>query len=871
MNRQSPQKAASQQPARRLLRRLVCHRSLPIAAALSVASTLMINGHHANAQFALPGELSVAPSPDGAPSTLPTASSPASLENGRTVLSRARQAMRSKDFKSAVTLYRQAGMMTRTVPALGPEVARLASELHAAGIDKALLMPPKTAGFASAKPMSTAAVPDVATRKAEALRLLAIGRSALDRGDTATALTLARQAETRNVPESAYQTGEPRVWQFLLDAESAAKRSGVMQTNAVAPALASTPLENSNLPGMPKDVKQAQFQFGNNGQPGSPSSVSDFGQIAQVQGTAPIQNITPLPLNAGNLGEQLFQEGMQELASGNSEAARAKFVKAWQYESTMPSEFRNALKEKLTLVQGSRLPTTRLPADGAMAAMDKADLATQKRAQRLYREVTAELAKVNEIKKDEPLEAVDNLESLMRRIDGSDADAGTKRSLSAMVNNSLREQKRYVENNRAQIDLDLQNESVRMDIENESRQQAAIDAKVSAFVDEYNDLMKQKRFEEAEVIAKQVAELKPDETIAINMFHKSRMGTRLRMNEQIAADKEDGFSLEMLDVERASAPMDPSRPFQYLDADEWNNLSTRRLANLETGRGRTPAENAIYAQLDGPIQANFDKRPLAEVMNQISAVTNVPIVIDNLALQRERIDSSVPLTLNIETQIPLKNALNLLLRDYDLTYMVKNEVLMITTQEVKRSNVITRTYRVTSLVTPIPNFAASSDNGLQSALQDAYQMANPVANVQVMPFSALDMQPGPQFASNPTMAANPMAMGQYAPGGMSGGLGMNEPMGGGSMADFSQLMQLIQTTIEPETWEALGGPSTMFPYSANLSLVVSTTSDVHDQIADLLESLRRLQNLQITIEVRFITLSDSFFERIGVDFDVQFD
>ncbi len=58
----------------------------------------------------------------------------------------------------------------------------------------------------------------------------------------------------------------------------------------------------------------------------------------------------------------------------------------------------------------------------------------------------------------------------------------------------------------------------------------------------------------------------------------------------------------------------------------------------------------------------------------------------------------------------------------------------------------------------------------------------------------------------------------------------------------------------------------MAPYPQNLSLVISTTSDVHDQIADLLESLRRLQNLQITIEVRFITLADSFAEQIGVDF-----
>ena len=49
--------------------------------------------------------------------------------------------------------------------------------------------------------------------------------------------------------------------------------------------------------------------------------------------------------------------------------------------------------------------------------------------------------------------------------------------------------------------------------------------------------------------------------------------------------------------------------------------------------------------------------------------------------------------------------------------------------------------------------------------------------------------------------------------------------------------------------------------------MVSQTQEVHEEIVDLLEQLRRMQDLQVTIEVRFITLSDNFFERIGVDFD----
>ena len=76
------------------------------------------------------------------------------------------------------------------------------------------------------------------------------------------------------------------------------------------------------------------------------------------------------------------------------------------------------------------------------------------------------------------------------------------------------------------------------------------------------------------------------------------------------------------------------------------------------------------------------------------------------------------------------------------------------------------------------------------------------------------------------------------------------------------------TTVEYDTWMENGsGEGEIQPFPTNLSLVISQTQKVHDQIGDLLEQLRRLQDLQVTIEVRFIRLSDQFFERIGIDFD----
>lgn len=47
--------------------------------------------------------------------------------------------------------------------------------------------------------------------------------------------------------------------------------------------------------------------------------------------------------------------------------------------------------------------------------------------------------------------------------------------------------------------------------------------------------------------------------------------------------------------------------------------------------------------------------------------------------------------------------------------------------------------------------------------------------------------------------------------------------GGGAFADFQSLIDLIQTTVVPDTWEALGGPSTMAPYPQGVFVDASGT------------------------------------------------
>jgi general secretion pathway protein D len=113
-----------------------------------------------------------------------------------------------------------------------------------------------------------------------------------------------------------------------------------------------------------------------------------------------------------------------------------------------------------------------------------------------------------------------------------------------------------------------------------------------------------------------------------------------------------------------------------------------------------------------------------------------------------------------------------------------------------------------------------------------------------------------------SMGAPMASVGQPGGGGPGG-------LSGGAQPDFDSLIDLIVQTIQPESWDANGGPGTITRFQNNLSLVISQKQDVHEEIAQLLSQLRRLHDLQVTIEVRFITLNDNFFERIGVDFQMS--
>ena len=75
--------------------------------------------------------------------------------------------------------------------------------------------------------------------------------------------------------------------------------------------------------------------------------------------------------------------------------------------------------------------------------------------------------------------------------------------------------------------------------------------------------------------------------------------------------------------------------------------------------------------------------------------------------------------------------------------------------------------------------------------------------------------------------------GQGAGGGAIGGIEQQ------TQANGEALVDLIETTIAPDTWDIRGGPGTIVYFNPLRALVVRQTGDAHDALSDVLGGLRR--------------------------------
>jgi hypothetical protein len=93
------------------------------------------------------------------------------------------------------------------------------------------------------------------------------------------------------------------------------------------------------------------------------------------------------------------------------------------------------------------------------------------------------------------------------------------------------------------------------------------------------------------------------------------------------------------------------------------------------------------------------------------------------------------------------------------------------------------------------------------------------------------------------------------------------PAGGKKEVDASTLLQIIEKTVSPKSWEKAGGSGSVQFFPMGMALVVYQSADVQDEIASLLANLRRHADVQVSVEMRAVQVSASMAKHLLLEMD----
>ncbi len=655
--------------------------------------------------------------------------------------------------------------------------------------------------------------------------------------------------------------------QDLLNRVAAARRrSGRFRDNAVAPAGFQTPAASPDAApsenALVTDAAESLPPEAAAEAPAAPATRAVFEPENDMTHNVPASNTVTNTLRTGR------PEKLVPTTPGRSTMMAAPA----SAEMPVPSTSEDAAPGTPIAEQApQRLP----PSSDAGSLLHKSAVDQQVLAKKVIADLVAQKSEAKRLQEADPKRSLQILQQARVMVEKAGLDQETRDRLLRSADRSIADLEQYIEINRPRIELDERNQSVKDEIDREQSAKLEVQEKIAVEVEKFNNLMDEQRWSEAEVIAKRVQEMAPDDPVATQLGWKAKFARRLANTRQVEGDKEKGFVDVMTSADESSIPFDDRNPIQFADVREWEKLSKSPFRRKIEGRARrSEKEIEIEKSLRTPVSLKFQDAPLSEVMDHLKTLAGVNIHLDPRGLAAEGVTTDMPVNIDLSEPISLRSALNLILEPLHLSYVVKNEVLNVTSEQLRDGEVYTVTYNVGDLVMPIPNFVPDNNMGMVGAINSA--QANARAGMVGGVYAGdAPLSVASASGSATTAVMDPRILAEMS--GTSGPLsGISQSMGagpgglsGGAQPDFDSLIDLIVQTIQPESWDANGGPGSVTRFPNNLSLVISQKQDVHEEIADLLAQLRRLQDLQVTIEVRFITLNDSFFERIGVDFQLS--
>ena len=235
--------------------------------------------------------------------------------------------------------------------------------------------------------------------------------------------------------------------------------------------------------------------------------------------------------------------------------------------------------------------------------------------------------------------------------------------------------------------------------------------KIKQLMDRFDALMDEGRYELAGEMSAEVAAIDPTLPTAVSATLVARATRYQQEALEVRILRQTGVVDTLYQVELALVPFPDDEPIIYPSAPVWEELTQRRkkYASVDL-KSVGPSEERIVKALDETTSLEFVETPLSDVVDYLKDLHKIEIQLDTKALEDAGAGSDTPITKNLKG-ISLRSALRLMLGGLDLTYVIKDEVLLITTLEKAGTELVTKVYPVADLVLPIQQTGFSGGFG----------------------------------------------------------------------------------------------------------------------------------------------------------------
>ncbi len=342
--------------------------------------------------------------------------------------------------------------------------------------------------------------------------------------------------------------------------------------------------------------------------------------------------------------------------------------------------------------------------DSAGELLAQEDAFRRAAAAALKADVRNQLSQAQKQSAKDPTGVKNSLKLLLEELDGAvDVDAALRAQLQADIRSQIQvvaaKEARFLDRvQRAEAIRSQQDQIQRLLAETERDEEY-----LKNLVDQFNFLMVQQDFLAAsKEVAPEIGEVAPDSVLHNVTREVSSLLANQALLQDVFEQREQGFVDAMRGVEAAAVPFDGVPPLIYPPAEVWQALSIRRKERYGSINlaGSSNSEQKIYSALKQKVDASFPGQPLQTVVTTLADQLSIPIWINSTELEAFGVDVDTPVTLDLPEQVSLRSALRIMLKPLELTYIIRNEVLEITSIDDADSDPINKVYPVGDLVVP---------------------------------------------------------------------------------------------------------------------------------------------------------------------------